>query len=183
MENIYMKLLQEFEITGMSSKKSISPFMERHFSKPTASSEEHFAWHKQNRDAELFLIDVRSTGHFDFEQYESSHIRPGRWFDEVNVNARLTIAGLAYLEDYKANQRITKNSNLQTIAISLTVMLTAITLIVTLRNSTSTSQVSTLEIHIRQQTQQLHTLQIQLSQATNMLLLQKEATKTLPKKN
>lgn len=182
-ENLYFKLLKNFEDTGLSARKSISPFIEKNFKKPTADGiKENLKWWEQNADVDLFLSDVKNTGHFDFEQYESSHIRPGHWYDIVNINARITIAGLAYLENYKAGKRIEINSNAQTLAIFLTVFLTAVTLIVTLTNSNSDAKVDKLQIRIQEQNTQIHTLQIELSKATNELFQAKEATKTLPKK-
>jgi len=185
MENIYFKLLEQFEKTGLSSKKSISPFMEKYFDKPTATDLNE--WNIQNESARLFIRDVKNTGHFDFDPFEDYDIGYNheksvyRWYDVVNINARITIAGLAYLEAHKTNIRTTKNSDLQTFAIALTVILTGVTLIVTLQNSNSDAKVDSLQRHIREQTQQLHTLQIELSQATNELYLEKEAKKTSPK--
>jgi len=180
MENLYYKFLSEFEKTGLSSKKSISPFMEKNFDKP--KSEDPEAWRLENENARAFLWDVRCTSHFDFNENEDYDIQPGRWYDIVDINARITIAGLAYLDAHKTNTRITQNSSLQTFAIALTVILTAITLIITLRNSTSDKQVDNLKTHIQKQTQQLHTLQIELSQTTNELFLSKETKKNLQKK-
>jgi hypothetical protein len=186
MENIYLKLMQEFDKTGLSSKKSISKFMERNFKKPT--SNDGTEWHIQNEDAYAFLMDVKHTGHFEFDRDQEydigyNHISDEwRWYDYVDIDARLTISGLEYLERQKTNDIVKRNSNLQTLAIMLTVLLTAITLIVSLRNSTSGKQVDTLQARIQGQEEHIHTLQIQLSQATNELFLEKRANKTSTKK-
>jgi hypothetical protein len=187
MENLYLKLMQEFEKTGLSSKKSISKFMERNFKKPT--SDDGAKWHKENEDADSFLNDVKHTGHFIFDrdqQYDIgyNHItKEYRWYDVVDIDARLTISGLAYLSEYQTNNRLTMNSNAQTFAIMLTVLLTSITLIITLQASSSNEKVEKLQIHIQEQTKQIHTLQIELSKATNELLREKDVKKTLPKNN
>ncbi|WP_179413387.1 hypothetical protein HDF19_15110 [Mucilaginibacter sp. E4BP6] len=186
MDNLYLKLLQEFEATGLSSTKSISKFIERNFKKPKSILPS--IWDKENEDAMAFLNDAMNTGHLDIKEYEIGNIgfnfntKEFRWFDIVDIYARLTISGLEFLEKNKSNRRVITNSNAQTLAILLTVLLTGVTLIVTLNNSNSDAKVDKLQIHIREQTQQLHTLQIQLSEVTNELYLEKEAKKNPPKK-
>jgi hypothetical protein len=186
MKNLYIKFLEEFEATGLSSKRSISKFMEKNFKKPTAT--EKYKWAEQNSDAFSFLHDVKHTGHFTFEEAQQFHVyydevnSVHRWYDVVDIDARLTISGLEFLETHKSNKRIITNSNAQTLAILLTVLLTAVTLIVTLDNSVSNRQIDTLQTRIQGQTQQLHTLQIQLSQATTELYFEREAKKSLKKK-
>ena len=186
MENLYLKLLQEFENTGLSSKKSISKFIERNFKKPKSHDIE--TWNKQNEHAIAFLKDAMSTGHLQFEDYDLFYIgynhttKQFRWFDLVDIYARLTISGLEFLENHKSNKRIITNSNAQTLAILLTVLLTTITLIVTLNNSNSDAKLDRLQTRIQEQNKQIHTLQIELSQATNELLLEKEAKKVAKKK-
>jgi hypothetical protein len=187
MDNIYIKLLQEFEKTGLSTTKSISKFMAQHFKKPTAII--FTEWEKQSEDARLFIDDVCNTGHFDIKEYQKNRLlwnsveNSFKWFDEVEFNAKLTIEGLAYLENYKTNLRVTANSNTQTLAILLTVLLTGITLVVTLNNATYDRQIDTLQTHLREQTLQIHTLQMHLSQATNELLLERERQRNIRKKS
>jgi hypothetical protein len=88
---------------------------------------------------------------------------------------------LAYLEKQRTNDIIKRNSNLQTFAIYLTVLLTTVTLIITLSNVTSNDQTDKLQTHIREQTRQIHKLQIELSEATNLHFHQSEGKKNPPK--
>jgi hypothetical protein len=185
MANIYLKLLKEFEATGLSSKKSLSPFMERHFKKPT--SVDFDEWNKQNEPSSMFLQDVRHTGHFDFDNSEELHIgfnyilKKGRWYDNVNINARINILGLEYLEKQKSNDIVKRNSNLQTIAIYLTVLFTLITLIVSINAANSSDLKDKQQILLQEQSKQIHTLQIALSEAKNLQVHPIVAKKTSPK--
>ena len=118
MNNIYLKLLEEFEQTGLSYKKSISPFMIRNFRKPTANTQDE--WYIENEGARLFIRDVHFTEHFDFNQEEDADIgwnsieNCGKWYDKVNVSARITIKGLRYLETHQVNKS-TSTTNVATI--------------------------------------------------------------------
>ncbi|MDB5032462.1 hypothetical protein [Mucilaginibacter sp.] len=66
MENLYLKLLQEFEKTGLSSKKSISKFMEQNFKKPKSNKKNE--WQSENADADSFLFECKNTGHLKFDE-------------------------------------------------------------------------------------------------------------------
>jgi hypothetical protein len=68
MENIHIKLLKEFEKTGLSSKKSISKFIAEHFDKPTSLDRDE--WYRQNSTTHLFLNDIRTIGHLDISDGE-----------------------------------------------------------------------------------------------------------------
>lgn len=143
--------------------------MEKNFTRPT--SIEPIEWSAQNNLAELFIADVKKTGHFDFDSKEEEHVKfdylkkTGRWYDVVNIYARITIEGLAYLENQKTNETIKRNSVYQTIAIGLTVFFTLITVIYTILSYTSGMSKEQLLKQLQMQTQQIHTLQIQLSQS------------------
>ena len=181
MKNLYFEFLHEFGKAGLSSKKSISPFMEKNFKKPTATASEINKFVKENSEADMFIEDIRNTGHFDFERGEAGDIRPGRWYDVVNINARMTIAGMAYFDDYMANRQIKKNSNIQTMAICLTVLFTLGSLLFSGINYFTDNSKKSLNTQLIEQSQQIHMLQIELSKATNLLLLKKGAKNTLSK--
>lgn len=207
MANIYLELLEEFEPTGLSSRKSLSPFMESHFKKPPLSDVD--TWYRNNADAQLFLSNVSHTGHFSFDDSETYHIGYNhttgeyRWYDIVNIHARITIEGLEYLEKHKTNQIITDNSTHQIKTLDkqtailreqttilgnqrkylyLTAFLTACTLGIAFFNFISDNSKTQLKQQLQEQTKQIHTLQIELSQAMNLHFEELKAKKTSPKK-
>lgn len=186
MANIYIKLLEEFEPTGLSSRKSISPFMERHFKKPTAT--ENDEWYRQNEGAHMFLQDIKHTGHFDFDEHDQFHVRfdfltkEGRWYDIVNINARLTIAGMEFLEAHNVNKRVTENATKQTNILYLTALFTVCNLIFAIITLNFSDAKSTLQTQLQEQSKQIHKLQIELSESANLHFQELKAMKTLPKK-
>jgi hypothetical protein len=201
MANIYLQLLEEFEPTGLASRKSISSFMESHFTKPTTTDYDTF--YRQDADSQMFLQNVKQTGHFSFDESEVFNIgynhttHEYRWYDVVNIHARITIEGLEYLEKHKTNKTIVANSTHQNTTLDrqtailrsqrkylyMTVAfagISALTAILSYVSSMSTTQLSK---QLQSKTQQIHTLQIELSQATNRHFQELEAKKISPKKN
>ena len=186
MENLYLKFLEEFEKTGLSSKHSISKFMERNFKKPVSAAKDE--WNEENADASAFLADVKQTGHFTFDKrqifdvcYSDIDIER-RWYDVVDIDARLTIRGLDFWEANKANKRAEENTKKQTKLLFLTMLITVCNVLITIFGLTSTNEINKQKIQLQEQSKLIHSLQIKLSQAAFPHFQELKANKASPKK-
>ena len=191
-----LALLEFLNEVGITQQRNISDFIKSNFDKPTVRI--------SNSDdiAVRFLQELLGRGYIAYNIGALSHINEWSkstepepvelrlWFDDIEVYGNITFGGLEYLTQQtlnksiiESNRTISKNSNLQTIAIGLTVLFALLSFVVSGLNYISEKSKEPLKIQLSQQSQQIHTLQIQLSQVTNELLLEKEAKKTSPKKN
>lgn len=186
MNNIYIKLLQEFETTGLSSKRSISKFMERNFDIPTATTIDE--WQKQNENAYEFLENVKSTPHLKFDETQKYHIgysdqsKTFRWYNLVDIDARLTIEGLEFLERRKTNEKLKRNSINQTRILLLTALIAVCGTCITIYNINSDDLKDKQRLQLQEQSKQIHTLQIELSKSMNQKIPDLKATTGVKKK-
>jgi hypothetical protein len=188
MENLYIKLLREFESTGLSSKKSISKFMAENFKKPTALT--FIEWEKKSEDSLSFLNDVERTGHFEIKEYQiaktrwNSNTASFKWYDEIEIDARLTIEGLAYLENHIVNNRVTNSTVTQTKILYLTALFALGNIIIAIMSINASDLKDRQQIFIQEQSKQIHTLQIELSQLTSLKFqVAKENNTSMQKKH
>lgn len=186
MENLYIKFLQEFEQTGLSSKRSISRFIEKNFIKPLSDKKDQ--WNDENANAAAFLDDVKMTGHFtfdkrqDFDVYYSDIQSERRWYDVVDIDARLTIKGLDFWETHKASKRLERNSIRQTFLLLLTAIIAICGTIITIVNIKSDDVKNKQKLQLQDQSKQIHTLQIELSKITTLYSHELGVKKTSVKK-
>lgn len=199
----FLEFLAEF---GISKERNMSEFISRHFynawtkeNKITADEDKavQFLMLLKRKEYVSFDLGRLSNIHNWYkENHPSTHDKPF-WFDTYPVMGNITLIGLDYLNQNRLNSSIvtanaisSDNSKTQTDILKgqrkylyLTTFFTACTLGIAIFTFISDNSKERLRKQLQAQTQQLHTLQIELSRTMNLELQEKEAKKTLPKKN
>ncbi|MDB5032463.1 hypothetical protein [Mucilaginibacter sp.] len=98
-----------------------------------------------------------------------------RWYDVVDIDARLTVKGMNFLENQKTNNRLKDNAIRQTFILALTAFITSGALIVGILTFTSDRSSVELQSKLKHQTQQLDSLKKEIVKS-NVELSQARAT-------